>query len=66
MTDNRPCYTSRVFSKACAMLDIRHIYTRPYTPKTNGKTEHFIQTALRRYLCKRLSDIPRTLRPVPG
>ena len=43
----KPCYTSRVFHKACARLDIRHRCTRPYTPRINGKTEHFIQTELR-------------------
>ena len=49
MTDNGPCYTSRVFRKACARLDIRHRRTRPYTPRTNGKAESFIQTALREW-----------------
>ena len=48
MTDNGPCYTSRIFRNPCNGLDIRHIRTRPYTPKTNGKAEHFIQTALRK------------------
>ena len=43
----KPCYTSRVFHKACARLDIRHRCTRPYTPRINGKAEHFIQTELR-------------------
>ena len=49
MTDNGPCYPSRVFRKACARLDIRHRRTRPYTPRTNGKAERFIQTALREW-----------------
>ena len=51
MTDNGPYYTSRVFREACAMLDIRHIRTRPYTPRTNGKAERFTQTALRERAC---------------
>ena len=49
MTDNGPCYTSKFFRKACARLDIRHRRTRPYTPRTNGKAERFIQTALREW-----------------
>lgn len=49
MTDNGSCYTSRAFKAACAELGIRHIRTRPYTPKTNGKAERFIQTALREW-----------------
>lgn len=49
MTDNGPCYTSRAFAKACKDLKLRHIRTKPYTPKTNGKAERFIQTALREW-----------------
>ena len=47
MTDNGSGYVSRLFRKACRMLRLRHIRTRPYTPKTNGKAERFIQTLLR-------------------
>ncbi|MGX9394123.1 IS481 family transposase (plasmid) [Nitrobacteraceae bacterium UC4446_H13] len=47
MTDNGACY--RAFAKACRDLGIEHIRTRPYTPKTNGKAERFIQTALREW-----------------
>ncbi|MFO1082896.1 MAG: integrase core domain-containing protein, partial [Reyranellaceae bacterium] len=49
MTDNGSCYRSRPFRKACNRLGIRHIFTRPYTPKTNGKAERFIQTILREW-----------------
>ena len=49
MTDNGPCYISREFAKACRELRIRHIRTKPYTPRTNGKAERFIQTALREW-----------------
>lgn len=49
MTDNGPCYKSKLWAKTCAALGIRHIRTRPYTPQTNGKAERFIQTALREW-----------------
>jgi len=49
MTDNGSCYRSKAFRKACSALGLRHIRTRPYTPKTNGKAERFIQTALREW-----------------
>lgn len=49
MTDNGPCDTSRAFANACRDLKIKHIRTKPYTPKTNGKAERFIQTALREW-----------------
>jgi transposase InsO family protein len=49
MTDNGSCYRSKAFRKACSDLGLRHIRTRPYTPKTNGKAERFIQTALREW-----------------
>ena len=46
MTDNGSCYKSFAFRDACKALGLRHIRTRPYTPKTNGKAERFIKTAL--------------------
>ena len=49
MTDNGSCYKSFAFRDACAELGLTHIRTRPYTPKTNGKAERFIQTALREW-----------------
>lgn len=49
MTDNGSCYRSRAFNKLCKALGIRHIYTKPYTPKTNGKAERFIQSSLREW-----------------
>jgi transposase InsO family protein len=49
MTDNGSCYRSRTFRAACKRLGLRQIFTRPYTPKTNGKAERFIQTALREW-----------------
>ena len=49
MTDNGSCYRSKAFAQACRDLGLKHIRTRPYTPKTNGKAERFIQSALREW-----------------
>ena len=49
MTDNGPCYISFAFRKACELLGLKHIRTKPYTPRTNGKAERFIQTSLREW-----------------
>ena len=49
MTDNGSCYKAFAFRDACRELGLKHIRTRPYTPKTNGKAERFIQTALREW-----------------
>jgi transposase InsO family protein len=49
MTDNGSCYIAKDFAKACKALGLKHIRTKPYTPKTNGKAERFIQTALREW-----------------
>ena len=47
MTANRSCYRSKVFNKLCEIRGIRHAYTKPYTLKTNGRAERFIQSSLR-------------------
>jgi transposase InsO family protein len=47
LTDNGPAYRSYAFAAACRTLNLKHRFTRPYTPRTNGKAERFIQTALR-------------------
>ena len=49
MTDNGSCYKSLAFRRACKRFGLRHIRTKPYTPKTNGKAERFIQTSLREW-----------------
>jgi transposase InsO family protein len=49
MTDNGSCYRAKRFRRALAAADIRHVYTRPYRPQTNGKAERFIQTAKREW-----------------
>lgn len=48
MTDNGTGYKN-TFHAACQELGIRHIRTKPYTPKTNGKAERFVQTSLREW-----------------
>jgi transposase InsO family protein len=47
MTDNGPAYRSIVHAALCRRLRIRHIFTRPYRPRTNGKVERLIQALLR-------------------
>ncbi len=69
MTDNGSAYRSRLFAEALAARSIRHIRTRPYTPKTNGKAERFIQTLIREWAYgnayqtsrARDADLPRWL-----
>jgi transposase InsO family protein len=56
MTDNGSCYRSKAFGRACKRLGLKHIFTRPYTPKTNGKAERFIQTSLREWAYARAYD----------
>ena len=49
MTDNGSCYKSFAFRRLCKRLGLKHVRTKPYTPKTNGKAERFIQTCLREW-----------------
>lgn len=49
MTDNGAGYCSHRFRDAIQQLQARHVRTRPYTPRTNGKAERFIQTCLREW-----------------
>jgi transposase InsO family protein len=49
LTDNGSSYRSRQFRQTCGTMQIKHQRTRPYTPRTNGKAERFIQTALREW-----------------
>ena len=44
MSDNGACYRSGAHAAACDALRMRHLFTRPYRPRTNGKAERFIQT----------------------
>ncbi|MBN9307674.1 MAG: IS481 family transposase [Devosia sp.] len=49
MTDNGSAYRSKLFGQTLQQAGIRHVRTRPYTPRTNGKAERFIQTSLREW-----------------
>ena len=49
LTDNGPCYRNLLFGQTLRQHNIRHRFTRPYTPRTNGKAERFIQTAIREW-----------------
>jgi len=49
MTDNGSAYRSKLFAKAMQQAGVRHVRTRPYTPRTNGKAERFIQSSLREW-----------------
>ena len=49
LTDNARCYSSRAFTALCHEHQVRQLFTRPYTPQTNGKAERFIQTLKRRW-----------------
>ncbi len=67
MTDNGSCYKSYAFAAACKALGLKHVRTKPYTPRTNGKAERFIQTALREWAYarayqtsdQRAADLPK-------
>ena len=69
MTDNGSCYRSKTFRGACNRLGLRQIFTKPYTPRTNGKAERFIQTSLREWAYarayntsdERTAELPRWL-----
>ena len=49
MTDNGSPYVSYAFRDTCQQLGIKHLRTKPFTPRTNGKAERFIQTSLREW-----------------
>jgi transposase InsO family protein len=49
LTDNGSCYKHWLFRKLLHRQNIKHSFTRPYTPRTNGKAERFIQTCLREW-----------------
>ena len=49
LTDNGSAFRSKRFAAACRKLGVKHSFTRPYRPQTNGKAERFIQSALREW-----------------
>ncbi len=49
LTDNGSAFRSKAFDNACRRLGLKHSFTRPYRPQTNGKAERFIQSALREW-----------------
>ena len=63
MTDNGSGYRYRACRRAIKLLGLRHIFTKPYTPKTNGKAERFIQTSLREWAYARAynNSVERTV-----
>ena len=70
LTDNGNGYRARPFAGTCRTWQLRHRFTRPYTPRTNGKAERFIQTLLREWAyryayvssAQRTGRLPRYLR----
>jgi transposase InsO family protein len=54
MTDNGAGYRSHVHAGACRRLGLRHLTTRPYRPRTNGKAERFIRTLLHEWAYARV------------
>ena len=46
MTDNGSAYRAHKHRLACQRLGLKHLFTQPYRPRTNGKAERFIQTLI--------------------
>lgn len=49
LTDNGSAFNAKSFARTCERLELKHSFTRPYRPQTNGKAERFIQSALREW-----------------
>jgi len=56
LTDQGSSYRSKLFAAACQQLGLKHLFTRPYRPQTNGKAERFIQTITREWAYARPYD----------
>ena len=54
LTDNGSAYRSRLFNHTCHAQGIKHTFTWPYRPQTNGKADRFIQTCLREWAYGRI------------
>ena len=63
MTDNGPGYRSTQHALCCRALGLRHIFTRPYRPRTNGKAERFIRTLVAGWAYGRVSGTHASARP---
>ncbi len=56
LTDRGASYRSKLFAQTCRELGLKHLFTRPYRPQTNGKAERFIQTITREWAYARSYD----------
>jgi transposase InsO family protein len=56
LTDRGSTYRSKLFAATCRQLGLKHLFTRPYRPQTNGKAERFIQTLTREWAYARPYD----------
>ena len=67
LTDRGSCFTAEGFERRCRELGVEHRKTKPYTPRTNGKAERFIQTLLREWAYRHafISSAHRTAALVP-
>jgi transposase InsO family protein len=63
MTDNGSSFRSHRYAKALRRLRIKHLRTKPYTPKTNGKAERFVQTSWREWAYARAYDTSNNAPP---
>ena len=63
LTDNGSSFRSKEFAETCRDLKLKHSFTRPYRPQTNGKAERFIQSALREWPTAFPTTIPRSAPP---
>jgi transposase InsO family protein len=61
MTDDGSCYRSEAFAKTCRRLELEHLRTRPYTPRTNGQAERFMGLCLAPY--PTTTSAPQRCRP---
>ena len=60
LTDNGACYRSRSFRRLVRRVGMRHLRTRPYTPRTNGKAERLVQTSLREWAYAAATPTPNS------
>jgi transposase InsO family protein len=61
MTDNGSCCRSKLFAKVCAEAQIRHIFTKPYTPRTQSATREWAYAHSYRHSSRRIAQLPKWL-----